>query len=469
MPRRSGRSRAGGAPPEASKEDAQPKGAKDPRLGRTHDRILEAYGEIAAGTPADRAVKAVFKRARDLGSHERAEVTDVIYGLVRNARAVDDALDRALKAQGKKKDLLDAPILHRMRVLAYLALNGADVETLAARDGYAFKRVPGAIERIASGRLPPVKRGEVEELGMTLSLQDWMITRLLDRFGRERTIEIGSALSKRAPFTLRINAARTTREEAIAAIEREHGITAEPTRLSPLGIILPHGVDVQSWELWKNGFVEVQDEGSQLIALATGAQPKETVLDGCAGAGGKTLALASLMRGTGRLVALDPEEKKLDELKKRLRRAEVTSAETIAADLEAMPKRLLEAHDRVLVDAPCTGSGVYRRNPDARWRVTEHDLERHAQRQQRLITAAVAALRPGGLLTYATCSILWEENEAVVQRALAHDSRIEPVPLATVWGEDISKALGADSSARIGPGPTERDPDGFFVALFRRK
>jgi 16S rRNA (cytosine967-C5)-methyltransferase len=456
-------------PPEEQPADAQPGGARDPRLGRIHDRVLEAAAQIETGIPADRALAGVFRRARDLGGRERAMVSETVYGLIRAARRVDDRLARALKAEKKRIDLIEKPILLRMRVLAFLAMKGDELTRIEALDPYAYKRVPNFLERIRDNRLPPVTRSEAEDLAVEVSLPDWMIRRLIAHEGLERTREIGRALELRAPVTLRVNTIRVSREDARLNIERTHGILASPTAVSSLGLILPEHADLQSWDLYQKGAVELQDEGSQLVGLATGASPGQVVLDACAGAGGKTIQLAAMMENKGRLIALDPDAKKLEELKRRARRAGITNTETLATDLEALPKRLLGACDRVLVDAPCTGSGVFRRHPDAKWRLEERDLESHVDRQARLITSAAGALKAGGLLVYATCSVLFEENEAIVEAALAADPRLERTSLVRTWGPDLAARLGAGAhTARIGPGPTERDPDGFFVALMSR-
>src|SRR5262249_38778876 len=153
---------------------------------------------------------------------------------------------------------------------------------------------------------------------------------------------------------------------------------------------------LSSRPVFLSGAVEAQDEGSQLIALATGAAPRELVLDACAGAGGKTLALAAMMNNSGRLIALDPDPKKLEELKKRARRAGVTNLEVLEGDLEALPKKLLGSFDRVLVDAPCTGTGAYRRHPDARLRAEEQQVAEYAAKQRRLVAGAAGALKSGG-------------------------------------------------------------------------
>lgn len=449
--------------------DAQPGGAKNSRLGRTHDRILGAYGEVLSGAPADRVLRTTFKRARDLGPRERAEVSDVVYGLVRSQRTIDDRLDRGLKAEGKKRELLDAPIVTRLRVLTYLALNGAGLEALAELDPYAFKRIPKLFPRIVSGKLPAAKRTAAEELAINYSLPDFVAARLIERLGAERTQAIGAALLGRSPITIRVHRGRATRDEIRASIEREHGILVTPTMISPDGLILAEHADLASWPEFEQGLIEPQDEGSQLLALATGAAPKELVLDACAGAGGKTLALSAMMGGSGRLVALDPDPKKLEELKLRARRAQITNIEAVTGDLQSLPDKMRGVFDRVLVDAPCSGSGSWRRHPDARWRVREPELAEHHARQQRLIAGALTALKPGGLLIYATCSVLAEENEDVINGVHATDSRLVPVRLTTTLGALASKLALSEhgDQARIGPGPSDRDPDGFFVALMQ--
>jgi 16S rRNA (cytosine967-C5)-methyltransferase len=432
--------------------------------------VLEAYAQIETGVPADRALAGVFRRARDLGARERAEVSDTVYALIRGERRIEDRLARAIKAEKKKIDLIEKPILMRMRVLAHLALEGRPTDQIEALDPYAFARVPHAIQRIAEGRLPDVSRSPASEMAIDLSLPDWIATRLVARFGEQRTMEIGRALLLRAPVTLRTNTLRGSREEMKATIERDLGVTAEPTARSPLGLILPHHVDLTTWEAFKQGAIEPQDEGSQLIGLATGAAPGQTVLDACAGAGGKTLQLAAMMGNKGRLIALDPDAKKLEELKRRARRAGITNTETVEGELETLPKRLIGHCDRVLVDAPCTGTGALRRHPDAKKRLEESQLQSFVDRQRRILTAAIGALNPEGLLVYATCSVLFEENEAIADSVLATDPRIEASWLGDTLGAELAAGVGARSYAvRVGPGPSERDPDGFFIALLRRR
>lgn len=435
------------------------------RLGRIHDRILEAYAQIDAGTPADTALRNVFKRARDLGSKERAEVADTVYAMLRKKRLIEDRLERAAKAEKRRFSDLDKSVEHRLRLLALWALQGASLDELKKRDAYAFRRIPNAYKRIVEGKLPRAKRGEVEELAVELSLPSFVVERLVAVFGEARTRTIGEALDGRAPVTLRANRLKATRDELAERIRTEQGVETEKTQLAPDGLILPGPVDLRSWPLFDEGWCELQDEGSQLIALAVGGRSGESILDACAGAGGKSLALAA----TGAdVTAVEVEKKKLDELKKRARRAgaDITTKQ---ADMLALPAELSGKFDAVLVDAPCTGTGVLRRSPDSVWRLTEARLLEEIERQKHLLTSALGALKPGGRLVYATCSVLWEENEAMTAYLLEERTDLSPLPLSSLWGDRLSQALSATYESRIGPGPTEKDPDGFYVAALQKR
>ena len=515
-------------PPPTAKPDAHPHGARHARLGRIHDRILDAYGRVTAGAPADRSLQQVIKKARDLGSRERAEVGDVVYGLLRTQRRIDDRIERAARAEKRRLDTLDAPMMNRVRVLAYLAEQGVEPETLAATDPAGFKRLPGVIARIAQGRLPKSKKKGVEALAVDLCFQTWMTQRLVDAFGEERTRAIGAGLDGRGPVTLRLSAA-VERDEIAERIRNEQGVGVAATKLAPRGLVLPHPVDLPSWPLFKEGAIDLQDEGSQLVALACGVRAGESVLDACAGAGGKTLALAN-SAPTAKIVAMDPDAGKLEELKRRLaaggstRRAnEATESQgrpgsagpepaasdaltaggprrsasdadrreslenpkqavseanrtgrhdavsVVKGDLTQLPSALHGAFDVVLVDAPCTASGTMRRHPDLRWRLKSADVDREASRQRRLLAGALLAVKPGGRLIYATCSVFAEENEAIAAYLVAQESRLAPLPLATLWGARLSEQLAATHEARIGPGPSRDGPDGFYVAAFRRR
>lgn len=455
----------GGAPEEGG-TDAR--GGRDGRLGRIHDRALDVTMMLANRVQLDRALDQMFRRARDLGSRERAEITELAHAYARSERRLDDTLARGAKVLRKDLSLIDAPIQARLRLLALRLEKGDDLAALEALDAYAYRRVPGLFEAIVKG-LPAPVRSPTARLGIERSLPDAIAERLIRAFGESRADEIGAALLGRAPFTVRVNLHKATRAEAQARIERDLGVASTPTAHAPAGLTLERRVALQGSAVFEEGWIEPQDEGSQLIALALGARPGEVVYDACAGAGGKTLAIADAMAGQGRLLAFDREEDKLTELKKRARRASLTNHQTHTLDFVRLSPELAGRADRVLVDAPCTGTGAFRRQPDARWRVTENHIRELPARQVTLVQRAADAARPGGLVLYATCSVLREENEAVVEEALARDARLEPVPLSETLGAERAAALGATFQVRVGPGPTAQDPDGFYFALLRRK
>jgi 16S rRNA (cytosine967-C5)-methyltransferase len=264
------------------------------------------------------------------------------------------------------------------------------------------------------------------------------------------------ALLTRAPLDLRVNRLKGTREEALAAIPEA---TASP--LSPIGLRLPEGFRAEETQAWASGLVEIQDEGSQLLALACGAQPDSTVVDLCAGAGGKTLALAAEMGNRGRLFACDTDKRRLSQMPPRLERAGVRIAEARLLD----PKHELDVladiggrADLVLVDAPCSGTGTWRRNPETRWRLDADRLSRLLNLQAHILDVAAELVRPGGFLVYAVCSVLAEEGRGQAD-ALTARSSLVPVSLAMEAGR------AAGSGRILTPG--HDGTDGFFVARWQ--
>jgi 16S rRNA (cytosine967-C5)-methyltransferase len=277
------------------------------------------------------------------------------------------------------------------------------------------------------------------------------------------------AMNERAPLTARANLFKGDREALRKRLASE-GVNSTPTPLSPLGLSLETRVNVFALESFRDGLLEIQDEGSQLLGMLVDAPPTR-VVDACAGAGGKTLQLAVQMKNRGDLHALDIEPRRIEELRKRARRAGVHNVRTqvippdgTAADEAIAP--LKDKADRVLVDAPCSGTGTYRRKPDARYRLTPEELENHVARQKALLERFSTMVKPGGRLIYGTCSILREENEAVVEDFLSRhpDFSVRPV----------TEELGPEVGAKVSQGPFMRlaphthGTDGFFGAILVR-
>src|SRR5207302_6314365 len=269
----------------------------------------------------------------------------------------------------------------------------------------------------------------------------------------------------------RVNRLKTDRDGARRALAAEQ-IIAEPTPWSPLGLRLKQRAPLAGTATFKEGLVEVQDEGSQVAALIADARPGMRVVDFCAGAGGKTLALAAAMRNRGKLVACDTAEWRLERAGKRLRRAGISNVERRALSSERdpwvkhhAPKGKEGGFDRVLVDAPCLGIGSWRRNPDGKWRATPTDLAELVERQRDILASASRLVRPGGRLTYVTCSLLHEENEAQAEAFLAASPDFALYPASRAWEETIGgRSPGGDDYLRLTP--ARHGTDGFFVAQF---
>jgi 16S rRNA (cytosine967-C5)-methyltransferase len=286
-------------------------------------------------------------------------------------------------------------------------------------------------------------------------IPDWILPRFIAQFGAALPAQM-AALATPAPLDLRVNALKTTREAAIAALAREQ-LAAVPTRYSPWGLRLAGRQSITQGPAFRDGLVEIQDEGSQLIALLVDAAPGMRVADYCAGAGGKTLAIAMGMANKGHIVACDVSAPRLEGAIKRLRRAGVHNAEShLLAPGDKWTKRQAGKFDRVLVDAPCTGTGTWRRNPDARLRLRENDLAEILPKQAGILDAAQKLVKPGGRLIYATCSLLDDENNLQVEAFLARYPkfrRITPALPDGLEGPDLRLT------------PAAHGTDGFYAAV----
>jgi 16S rRNA (cytosine967-C5)-methyltransferase len=310
----------------------------------------------------------------------------------------------------------------------------------------------------------------VERLALRGSLPFWLARRFVEELGQAEATALIGVLNQRAPLTVRANLLRGTRE-ALAATLAAEGTQATPTRFSPWGLTLDGHQNAFALPSFKGGRFEIQDEGSQLIALCCGARPGWTVVDACAGAGGKALALAAEMRNRGTLWALDADAGRLEEARRRARRDGVDNLRTraIPADeaADAQLDDLAARAEVVLIDAPCSGLGTLRRKPDARWRLAPGDPEKFAALQRTLVARFSRLVKPGGRLVYATCAIGRTENQEVVGH-LAATLPFDPAPLAPLLGAERAAALGAEGHT-LQLLPHRHGTDGFFMAAFTRR
>ncbi len=414
--------------------------------------LLEAV-EGAGTRPADAVANDFFRARRFIGSGDRRAVSERVWHVLRARRRLDWWLEGRDDA--------------RLLVGGSLLLEGWTLSGLAqAYSGGRF--APAGLERGEYTVLAKLEGHTLDHPRMPdpvrLEIPDWLYPRLSDRFGGGLFAEM-RALGAEAPLDLRANLLKATRDEAQAALAQE-GWETRPMTWSPWGLRIDGRRPVTTGPAFQSGLVEIQDEGSQLVAALVGAAPGMRVLDWCAGAGGKTLALAGTMQNRGQIVACDVSASRLDGSVRRLRRAGVHNVERHLVETgDKWAKRRAGAFDRVLVDAPCTGTGTWRRNPDARLRLRERDLLELVPKQATILDQAQSLVRIGGYLVYATCSLLAEENEAQVDAFVARHPGFAVVPLTRAWPLEAALPNTGDFLSLT---PARHGTDGFFAAVLER-
>lgn len=433
---------------------------------------IELLGRIeAAPVPAERVVTAYLRERRYMGSKDRRAVGDLVYVALRARARLGWWVAQAGPGPGE-----DSTRPRRVLLAALTLIEGRSVADLDMLfDGGAYAPAP----------LDAVERALVESLtgqDLTDSAQppwvaaecpEWLWPEFETAFGAAAGREL-AALIGPASLDLRVNTLKGDRAAALAALAAE-GIAAEPTPFSPLGLRVAGHPGLSAGPAYESGLIEVQDEGSQLVALLTDARPGMAVADFCAGAGGKTLALAAAMAGEGPLTALDVDQRRLDQAARRIKRAGARNV-TRRRLMDDWLAHRAGVFARVLVDAPCSGTGAWRRQPDARWRLTPAALEGHRAEQARILAQAATIVAGGGRLVYATCSLLPSENEAQVAAFLDARPEFAILPVEAVWAETIVPLGGAaapEPTPFSGPflqlTPARHGCDGFFVAVFERR
>ncbi len=417
---------------------------------------LLAAIEDAPRRPADAVANDFFRNRRFIGSGDRRSVSERAWSVLRTRRRLAWWLERA-----------GLPAHAALLVAASLLVEGWALGGVAQSfSGGRFAPAPLSSAQLAGLRSLEGRTLDHPDMPQAVRLEvpDWLMPGLRARFGDALEAEM-TALSAPAPLDLRVNLLKTTREAACAAL-REEGLEAEPTPLSPWGLRLPGRRAVTAGPAFQAGLVEIQDEGSQLVAALVGAAPGMRIADWCAGAGGKTLAMAMAMANRGHIVACDVSVHRLEGAVRRWRRAGVFNAEQhLIRPGDKWTKRRAGTFDRVLVDAPCTGTGTWRRNPDARHRLAERDLLELLPRQAAILDQAAPLVRTGGRLVYATCSLLSDENEAQVSAFLSRHPGFALVPLTDAWPLEYPPPCPGPALALT---PLRHGTDGFFAAILAR-
>ena len=397
--------------------------------------------------PADGVVSDFFRQHRTLGTRERHSLAETTYTVLR-----ERLLYQHLAQSGKGE------MERRLAILAWQGNEGFLRAALTDTEQQWLAQV-SQVDRSA---LPEKLRH---------NLPEWLATTLQAALG-DQFWPLVASINAPAPLDLRVNTFKVKRDDAMAAFQAE-GIDAQPTPYSPLGLRIQGKPALHKLDVFMRGDVEVQDEGSQLLALMVGAKRGEMVMDFCAGAGGKTLALGAEMRNTGRLYAFDTSGHRLASLKPRLARSGLSNVfpAQIAHERDDRVKRLAGKLDRVLVDAPCSGLGTLRRNPDLKWRQTPQSVAELQVKQAAILASAARLVKPGGRLVYATCSLLDVENEAIAEAFTAlHDSSFSVMPaLDALTRAQVGEAGTLVRGHYLRLWPHRHATDGFFAAVWERK
>ena len=390
--------------------------------------------------PADQCLSRYFRDHRNLGQNDRAFVAETVFAVLRRKRSLESAAGSA-----EPQALLAAALL-RVQGLSARALDGLVEEDLTRR-----------IRQAQINALSPAVRAD---------LPDWLWERLAQQHGEDDALRIAQGLLNPAPLDLRVNLPRMDRTTAHGRLIAD-GIEATPTPYSPAGLRVAGKPAINRHPLFADGLVEVQDEGSQVLAWLLAPRRGEMIADYCAGAGGKTLAAAMLMHGTGRVYAMDVSAKRLSALAPRAARAGITNVHALVlGEDDARARRLAGKLDRVLVDAPCSGFGTLRRNPDLKWRHGPGAIAELAAKQSRILDAAARLLKPGGRLIYATCSILRDENDAVADDFQGRNPEFRSISCAELLA---AQRIALDTGERLRLLPHLHGTDGFYAAAFERQ
>jgi 16S rRNA (cytosine967-C5)-methyltransferase len=404
-----------------------------------------------------------FRAHRDLSSGGRRRVAEAVYGLIRMDRRLDAIVAELV---GPGADGLSPVARDELKLIVHEVREGLPVEAVAG-DLRRLGLSELDLGSVADDDAGLVGRGGLDREAVRLSYPTWLLERLDSDLGRAEALALAEAMNRRAPLAVRVNTARVTREALIARLAEED-VIARPSLLAPAGLVFESRVNAFGLSAFRDGLFEVMDEGSQLCAELVAPPPGGRVVDACAGAGGKTLAIGAAMGGKGRLLGLDVDGRKLEELRRRARRAGLSNVTARALEREGVmpPEARPGAWDRVLVDAPCSGLGTLRRNPEARWRLTPSVVATFPARQVALLVTYAPLCAVGGRLIYATCTILEDENEKVVQRFLSERDDFVRVPVKEIWGRAQAERAGDGLSLRLFP--HRHDTDGFYAAVLRR-
>lgn len=407
--------------------------------------------------PVDQTVASYLKKRRYIGSKDRRQISAMVYGVLTDKLLLDWHLQQ-----------VGAVPCPRSLVLAYaVGVQEKSLENLQA--DFASHYAPPSLDENELAWLAKIKKKAVP-VSVQCACPDDLWPSFQKRFGSTAVVELG-ALKGHSPTVLRVNTLKTDVDAAIARLKKQ-SIAATKARYAPQAICLDKRYPLTHTDVYKKGWFEIQDEGSQLLALASGVKPGDKVLDMCAGAGGKALALAAMMRNQGHITLTDVNEKRLLVSDERLQRAgiKIADLQVVQDENDAWYTTQAERYDVVIVDAPCSGTGTWRRAPDARYRYSYGDIQAFQALQLKILNTAANMVKPGGHIAYMTCSLLAEENEAVADAFLGKHSDFQLLPIDTFsdWVNDLPQT-SATTEFQLVLTPAVHDTDGFGLCLLQKQ
>jgi len=425
--------------------------------------------------PADSTLRYFFQQER-IGSNERALVAETMFGVLRHRLFLEyactlnnpahESFTRESSTRESATQQSTAGATPRRVVLAYWT----------KFSGYNLREITPLLKRDEADWLKQVKGINIADLPLSIQaeLPQWVIDHLREgsasiagEISDEAILELGRSMQQPAALDIRVNTHLANRDEVLQIMLVE-GMNAQATPYSPIGIRLKDKPSLTRHPLFLSGKIEVQDEGSQLLGFLLAPKRNDMVVDFCAGSGGKTLMLGALMNSQGRIYAWDTSEKRLANLKPRLKRSGLSNLhpQLIAHENDSKVKRLAGKIDRVLIDSPCSGLGTLRRNPDIKFRQSPQSVDELTHKQAAIMAAGAKLLKPGGRLVYATCSFLPQENQAIVDAFLAQHSDFILRPVADILAQ---QKILLEAGAYLQLTPQQHNTDGFFAAVLERK
>ncbi|MBI2427842.1 MAG: methyltransferase domain-containing protein [Ignavibacteriales bacterium] len=424
------------------------------KLSSLIGHVTELYDEtLSSRKPADHLIDIFFRKRKYLGSHDRRFIAETLYTLLRHKRRVEWIIS-ALPTNPKKTLLLVVTAL--LFEKKYSVQQLSDEQILPTE---LLQQLHDSANNI------PGKENTIENFAVTFSFQDWMVQEWIDQFGSSQAQRLFAVLNTQAPITLRVNTLKATVEDCQQSLKSE-GIESVKTGFSPFGLHIPKRINVFQLETFRKGFFEVQDEGSQMLALLVNPKPRTKVIDACAGGGGKTLAMAALMKNRGEIFSLDIHDFRLEELQKRVKRAGVDTVRLKTVLDDESPPELHDSADYVLVDAPCSGTGTIRRNPGMKWSVTPAMIDELQTKQGKILSNYSRCVKVNGTIVYATCSLMKEENEMVVESFLAAHPHFELLNPKGILTRYHLESLANNRYFQLLP--HQHGTDGFFAAVMKR-